>query len=388
MTTQKAANSAVRSTGRQGLLLAAAIATALLPALKHAQSAEFDNALDVVGSASATAAAPDNLRSAWKRLAEADAAEIPRLLRAIEADNPAAENWLRAAADAVAERTLSTGGELPVAELLDLLGDTEASPRGRRVAYEWLAEVAPDTAGKRLAGMMNDPSLELRYDAIAAGIEVAKSIENDEQRKASYLKLLGFARDLEQLKTCKAAIEELGGEVDLAKKMGFVTAWRIVGPFDNTNEAGYAVAYLPEEKVSLDAEYQGKEETITWLDDPVTTDDELGMIDVAEALGPVKGAVAYAFAQWNAPQATSAYIRYSSKNATKLWINGEQVAANEVYHSGSSVDQYVVGVELKKGTNDILLKVCQNEQSQPWAQDWQFQLRVTDQLAGVLEKVK
>jgi hypothetical protein len=33
---------------------------------------------------------------------------------------------------------------------------------------------------------------------------------------------------------------------------------------------------------------------------------------------------------------------------------------------------------LKKGTNRILLKICQNEQEESWAQDWKFQFRITD----------
>lgn len=52
--------------------------------------------------------------------------------------------------------------------------------------------------------------------------------------------------------------------------------------------------------------------------------------------------------------------------------------ANEVYHSGSSLDQYVASGKLKRGRNVILLKICQNEQTENWAQDWEFQLRICD----------
>jgi hypothetical protein len=33
---------------------------------------------------------------------------------------------------------------------------------------------------------------------------------------------------------------------------------------------------------------------------------------------------------------------------------------------------------LKKGTNKILVKTCQNEQTESWAQDWKLQIRITD----------
>ena len=85
------------------------------------------------------------------------------------------------------------------------------------------------------------------------------------------------------------------------------------------------------------------------------------------------------------PFGQSATVRYASPNATKLWLNKQLVAANEVYHAGGAVDQYVAPVELQAGTNTILLKVCQNEQTQPWAQDWSFQLRLADELGGAIE---
>ena len=39
---------------------------------------------------------------------------------------------------------------------------------------------------------------------------------------------------------------------------------------------------------------------------------------------------------------------------------------------------------LKKGENVIVLKVCQNDQKEPWAQDWKFQMRVCDDTGGPL----
>jgi hypothetical protein len=71
-------------------------------------------------------------------------------------------------------------------------------------------------------------------------------------------------------------------------------------------------------------------------------------------------------------------VRLGCINANKVWVNGKEVMATEVYHSGSMLDQYIAKCELKKGTNRVLLKICQNEQTESWAQDWQFQFRLTD----------
>jgi hypothetical protein len=43
-----------------------------------------------------------------------------------------------------------------------------------------------------------------------------------------------------------------------------------------------------------------------------------------------------------------------------------------------SLDQYRMRGQLKAGKNTILIKLCQNEQTEEWAQRWQFQLRVCD----------
>ena len=53
--------------------------------------------------------------------------------------------------------------------------------------------------------------------------------------------------------------------------------------------------------------------------------------------------------------------------------------SNEIYHNSNSVDKFSGDVQLLDGENEILIKVCQNEQTEPWAQDWQFQFRICDQ---------
>ena len=83
---------------------------------------------------------------------------------------------------------------------------------------------------------------------------------------------------------------------------------------------------------------------------------------------------------FKAVEAGDAEIRYSSKNATKVWLNGRLIASNEVYHSGGGFDQYQVPVTLRDGENSVLIKVCQNEQKMPWEREWDFKLRVVDNL--------
>ena len=92
----------------------------------------------------------------------------------------------------------------------------------------------------------------------------------------------------------------------------------------------------------------------------------------------MKGAVAYAYAVIDSPKAQVVELRAGSPNGLKIFLNGKPIFAREEYHHGVKLDQYSARGTLKAGRNEILLKVCQNEQSEDWAQAWKFQVRVCD----------
>ena len=71
---------------------------------------------------------------AWAEAARRGAADIPRLLAALDGANPLAANWIRAAADEIAERELARGGALPAPALEEFVLDLQHDPRARRLA--------------------------------------------------------------------------------------------------------------------------------------------------------------------------------------------------------------------------------------------------------------
>ena len=143
-----------------------------------------------------------------------------------------------------------------------------------------------------------------------------------------------------------------------------------VGPFDNVEDAGWDVAYPPETAVDLAAEYPGQKGPVKWISH--ATSDDYGLVDLTKALDKHKGAVTYAYAEFIADKAQPCELRLTSPNANKVWLNGELLAANHVYHANDPLDQYIARGTLRKGPNAILLKVCQNEQEEDWAQKWEF----------------
>src|SRR5262249_15896578 len=156
---------------------------------------------------------------------------------------------------------------------------------------------------------------------------------------------------------------------------GFVRDWMLAAPFDSTGGIGYTRSYEPEMKVDLAAVYKGKQDAeARWQ--LHRSDEPYGVINLNKTLANPKAAAAYPFVALESPTEQPVDIRLGTPNAIRVFLNGEQVFAFEEYHHGARVDQYLAHGKLKKGRNELLVKVCQNEQTEEWAQEWQFQLRI------------
>jgi len=320
--------------------------------------------------------------TAWKQLSAANAEHLPQIVQGMDDAGVLATNWLRAAADTVAHRVLKAGGEFPVAGLKQLLAEEGHAPRARSTAYELIKRADPATAKSLAPGFLNDTSLELRRIAVALKIKNAAALDDKSAATQQYRNALTAARDVDQIKAIDQALTRLGAKVDLPAHFGFITAWDLIAPFDNTGKSGFDVAYPPEKEIDLAATYQGKSGEVKWVTHE--TSDDYGMVDLNKTLGKFKGAIAYAYCEYIAAEAIPCDVRLGCINANKVWLNGKLLTANEVYHASTAIDQYVSQGQLKKGKNTILIKVCQNEQEENWAQGWEFQLRVCDKYGSAI----
>jgi hypothetical protein len=322
------------------------------------------------GNAAATAA--------WQRVAAATPAAIPSILAAIDGANPLAANWLRLAVDAIAGR----GKSLPLQPLESFLADTSHDPRARRLAWELIRGQAADRAAELIDGMLDDPSVELRYDAVARLIDQAQAQREVEPVTATTTlkRALDAARDVDQIKQITADLRKAGEAVDLQRQFGFLVDWQVIGPFDNTAEAGFAEVFPPEQGIDLEAVLPGKLGEVRWRQ--FLTADPYGMVDINQAYpGPgdgLKEVTAYAFTTFTAAKPQPAEIRLGCKNAWKVWHNGQLVFGRDEYHRGMRIDQYRLPIELTAGRNTFLIKLCQDGQTKDWTKQWQFQLRICD----------
>lgn len=316
---------------------------------------------------------------AWKELVRADATALPELFRAMDGANDLAANWLRAAVEVIVDRTMMQGGQLPFDALQEILRDTSRNPRARRMAYELIVRVRPEAAEAIIPRMADDPSIEMRYDAvqrlIARGDRFAAEAKAAEAT-AVYRQALESARELTQIRHIKQGLDKLGVKVDLPRHFGFLMQWQLIGPFDNSGRKGFDAVFAPEVAIDMASECSGKSGAVRWA--PFVTDHEYGIVNINLAYGPLKEVTAYAYAEFTSDAARPAELRLGCKNAWKLWANGRLLFGRDEYHRGMEIDQYRMPLDLKAGKNTILVKVCQNEQTETWTKEWEFQLRVCD----------
>ncbi|MCC7374391.1 MAG: HEAT repeat domain-containing protein [Verrucomicrobiales bacterium] len=348
-------------------------------------AADLESALTTLGKVGPEGQGNETATQAWAAIAAVPADQLPRLLGAMNTANDRSRNYLFAAAAAIADRQITSGATLPLAALGDFLLDTRNEGRARRLAYELLRRGDPAAAEALLPGLLDDPTSDLRREAVQRLVDNAAKTLADGRKDAAavlYRQAIDFARDADQIETIAKPLKDLGRPIDLVQHLGFLTTWKVIGPFDNTANAGYPKVFPPETERVFDAVYDGKDGKVRWTD--FTTTHEMGMVDLNKAWAPLKEVTGYATTVFNSDVARPAEIRIGCKNGWKLWFNGQFIFGRDEYHRGAEIDQYRFPVELKAGPNTLLVKVTQNEQKEDWTVEWEFQLRLTDPTGKVL----
>jgi hypothetical protein len=348
------------------LALAAAVSAALPDA------AQIDRILAVEPNGKGNAEAS----AAVKAITAAGAADsVPALLAAMNRANPLAANWLRGTVSAIVQKS---GGKLPPEPLAAFAKDATNRPPGRILAMDLLRASDEAAWNALIPSFLEDPASELRREPVQRLITAAKASNSiPDLRKA-----LNAARDEDQIREAADALREKGESVDLPKHFGFLMNWQVAAPFDNSSRKGFNTAFPPESKIDLAASYPGKElkagdpTPVTWK--PAASSDQFGVLDFNKATGMIKDATAYAYTTFESTTERDAEIRLGCKNAWKIWLNGDLVFGRDEYHRGKEIDQYRLPVKLRKGPNTILVKCCQNEQTETWTVEWEFQLRICD----------
>jgi transglutaminase-like putative cysteine protease len=170
-----------------------------------------------------------------------------------------------------------------------------------------------------------------------------------------------------------AAAERMQGHFERARRLqasvGRIHDWQLIGPFDNTGNAGFDAPYGPEKDVRLDATYPGKNGLVGWR--RLSAADPDGRVDLKALLYPGEWTVAYLVTWIYVPASTDAALRVEADDHPKVWLNGRLSVADDTSPAPAAPDQFLAGVHLHKGWNQVLAKVAQRSGG------WAFGLRLT-----------
>lgn len=354
------------------------LAASIAAATGSVQADEFDDHVAAIKAVQREAVGNDSAAKAVTWLSTQPVTSLTRLLSAFEGATPLSANYLRASVETIVDRQLKAGVKLPVKDLEAFVSDLKRDPRARRLAYETVRRVDDTAEARLIPSMLLDPSSEFRRDAVR--LLVTKAAGLDESKKdeaiATYEEALKGATEEDQVKEISGALKKLGKSVDLQRHFGFLTQWKAIGPFDNKGLIGFDASYDPEKAIDLAAKLQGQSGEVAWGE--ISTKDDFGVLDIAKSISPYKGAVMYLTTNFVSEREQTVDLRLGTPNAWKVWVNGQFVFGRDEYHRGMAIDQYRVKVALKAGSNTVLVKLCQNEQTEDWAQRYQLQLRVCD----------
>lgn len=327
--------------------------------------------------------------AAWPVVARAQPAELPILLAGMDHANDVARNWIRSALDPVLERARAETRTLPRDALTAFLLDRRHDPQARRLVFDLLT-AGNEVARKRfLAGMLDDPSPELRHDAVAAALSQANQLRTTgkkDEARTLFQQAFAAARERKQLDEAAHGLRELGQTVDMAAHLGMIQRWRLIGPFPDPHEKGLDTVFPPEQTMDLSANYEGKKGKVTWK--TYASKDPYGLVDLKTGLADEPASVAYALASVQSPGPLAVDVRVGCYNAFKLWVNGQLILDRRDAFTGMSLDHYQTRAQLKAGRNVILVKVCREDAPSGVPQLCQFQLRITDASGQAIPSLK
>lgn len=356
---------------------------------------ELDQALETFREADGKT--PQELRDAWRAVANANREDVISILVTIDASDEVTVNWLSTAIDAIFDSERGKWTESNLEQLVYYCADEQRQRLSRKTAYDLLSRIAPDRANELVPKMVDDPVAEFRRPGVAQLIEEAQKLTEDEAdtaaQLAAYQKALDHARAGDQVRTIAAALADLESPIVLADHFGFIRQWAVIGPFANVDSEGFERDFAPESLADADTlietikrgdAYDGKEGEVRWHSFESSAD--TGEVDLNEAIAPETEVVGYGAAIVEMDRTQDVQLRLHLQNAFKIWVNGELVLAQPIGHTGNSFDQYQVETQLQKGKNLILVKSCQVKPLQEidFFKVWHFGVRVSDSTGGAL----
>jgi hypothetical protein len=163
-------------------------------------------------------------------------------------------------------------------------------------------------------------------------------------------------------KTVKALTSDY--ELHDAMAEGNLKNWAVIGPFNDSTCEGMEKQYPPEKTVDLSASYDGcYPQKISWQ--IYTASPGITTVPFRELFDKEAGVVAFAYTKIFVPETMQARLLFGSTGIGQVWLN-QQPVFYDYCLSGLMAVELAKNVKLRRGWNDLLVKVC-NKWGGPWA---------------------
>jgi hypothetical protein len=236
------------------------------------------------------------------------------------------------------------GQEPDPAQRLALLRQAMAAARRvdeKKQALGQIGQIPTVEALEAVTPSLSDPSLVI--EAGLAAVTVAEKIAatNPKAARDTAVKILARSQDADTIKRARA----LRGTSVAAGP--FIREWLVCGPYRQANVSGALALF----DIPLGPEKPG--DPVLWQVAP-----RADQIDLSSVFPGQENCVAYLKTQIIAPEQTAAILLLGSDDGVKAWLNGAVVHGNNL-DRGLVADQDTADIRLRKGTNDLMLKVTQ-----------------------------
>lgn len=373
---------------RRQLDLAMTLGLVMVVSLMASANEELSSAIRIIREASGDPKQNTAVREAREVLARAAPEILPQLLVAMNTDDIVTANWLRTAFDEIVEREFAgSTPRLPLQQMEQFTRDANHNGRARRLAFKVLQRSDPKIRSRLLAEWLDDP--EFRREAVDELLQNADRAQQDNRKDYAiqlYHQAFQYARNADQVVAVVERLRNVGQTVDPVSHLGFVHRWWLLGPFSAPGTSGFSRSFPPEERVDVDRDVIGDEgKVLRWK--LHQTNDQLGEVNLNQALAAVKESVGYAYAVIRSPREQHVRLACSADDNLTVWLNGERVLAREQWLNGTRLDRFTVPITLRDGENQVLVKICQGPQhvNPEVPNNWTFQLRLSDDTGRAAE---
>ena len=159
---------------------------------------------------------------------------------------------------------------------------------------------------------------------------------------------------------------DLVGSVRKIRELGYLSDFSVLGPFDNEGKGGYLLGQGPESASAdspLGQSWPGKERPIRFRSAPGVF--ENGWVDTGSLLRPEENLCAFAFTTLRSEKNEKSRplsLWIGQSGAVRVYWNGKEVARDDKYRAFDA-DRLGLDVILEAGENQLVLKVCGDEQA-------------------------